>query len=94
MDAGEIDAASEFGLENGAEQLAPYFEQIALHRYHDALVITESEPLVAYALSTSCAAALRPNLREFVRLIEHEIATKGAIRMPKESGLFQALKPA
>jgi ubiquinone/menaquinone biosynthesis C-methylase UbiE len=94
VDASELDAASEFGLENGADQLAPYFEQIKLHHNHDALVITESEPLVAYTLSTSCATALRPRLGEFSCLVENEIVAKGAIRMRKESGLFEAIKPA
>jgi SAM-dependent methyltransferase len=92
VDASGIDAASEFGLENGMEQLAPHFQQISLNRYDDVLVVTEVEPLVAYALSTSCAEALRPRLREFTRVVELEIAQKGAIRMRKESGLFEATK--
>jgi SAM-dependent methyltransferase len=94
VDAGALDAASEFGLENGAQQLAPYFDRVVLHRRDDALIVTECEPLVAYALSTSCAESLRPHLREFRRLIEHEIAVGGAFRMPKESGLFEASKLA
>jgi SAM-dependent methyltransferase len=91
VDASGIDAATEFGLENGAEQLARHFGQVTLHRREDALNVTEAEPLIAYALSTSCAAALRPKLDAFRRLVEHEIATQGAIYMPKESGLFEAL---
>jgi SAM-dependent methyltransferase len=85
-------APAEFGLENGEKQLAPHFEQIDLHRNEDALNITEAEPLIAYALSTSFAAALRPRLDAFRQLVEREIAAKGAIYMPKESGLFEAIK--
>ena len=92
VDAGEIDAATEFGLENGAQQLTQHFDQVTLCRYRDALIVTEVEPLVVYALSTRCAAALRPNLGEFTHLTEQEIATRGAIHMRKESGLFEAIK--
>jgi hypothetical protein len=63
-----------------------------LRRYEDALVITEVEPLVAYALSTSCASALRPNLAAFVQLVRQEMVAKGAIQMRKESGLFEAIR--
>ena len=71
---------------------ARHFDQIHLHRREDALIVTEAEPLVAYALSTSCAAALRPRLDAFRRLVEREIGAQGAIHMSKESGLFEALK--
>jgi hypothetical protein len=66
--------------------------EITLHRNRDELAITESGPLVAYALRTSCAEVLRPHLREFMRLVELEIAHKGAIHMRKESGLFEGVK--
>jgi ubiquinone/menaquinone biosynthesis C-methylase UbiE len=36
-----------FRLENGREQLDPFFESVACHRYDDALAVTEVEPLVA-----------------------------------------------
>jgi len=92
VDAGSLDAASEFGLENGRDQLARHFDQVLLHHREGALIVTEAEPLVAYALSTSCAAALRPRLDVFKRLVERQIAARGAIHMSKESGLFEALK--
>jgi SAM-dependent methyltransferase len=92
VDASGSDAASEFGLENGRDQLAPYFDRIAVYHNEDALSVTQAEPLIAYALSTSAAAALRPRLDAFRRLVEREIVTKGAIYMPKESGLFEAIK--
>lgn len=92
VDASGLDVASEFGLENGREQLARHFGQVKLYRREDALSVTEAAPLVAYALSTSCAEALRPRLDLFRRLVEREIATRGAIHMPKQSGLFEAVK--
>ena len=36
-----------FRLENGREQLDPFFESVACHRYDDTLAVTEVEPLVA-----------------------------------------------
>ena len=36
-----------FRLENGREQLDPFFESVACHRYDNALALTEVEPLVA-----------------------------------------------
>ena len=92
VDASAIDAASEFGLENGISQLSQYFDRVTLHRYEDALVVTEVKPLVTYALSTLCSAALRQHLGEFVNLVEQELTSKGAIHMRKDSGLFEAVK--
>jgi hypothetical protein len=91
--AQEIDAALEFGLDHrGAEQLSCSFAEVETRRYPDGLVVTEVEPFVAYALSTSRAPAIRANLETFVRQAEHEIASKGAIRITKDVGLFVAIK--
>jgi SAM-dependent methyltransferase len=92
VDASAIDAASEFGLENGEAQLSPYFERVTLSWCEDALIVPETEPLVAYALSTNCAKALRQHLGEFVKLVEGELAAKGAIHLRKDSGLYLAEK--
>jgi ubiquinone/menaquinone biosynthesis C-methylase UbiE len=45
-----------FRLENGAAQLARWFAEIELCRYEDALVVTESAPVVAYILSGRMSA--------------------------------------
>jgi SAM-dependent methyltransferase len=92
VDGSGLDAASEFGLENGREQLVSHFERVHLHRREDALIVTDAGPLVAYALSTNCAAALRERLDAFRRLVERDLALHGAIHMSKESGLFEAIK--
>src|SRR6266545_1500464 len=52
-----------FRLENGAEQLAPYFAEVALHRYEDALIVTEAEPLVAFIASEDADKVLVGNRR-------------------------------
>lgn len=40
-----------FGLENGENLLAPYFSEIQMRRYEDAIEIAEAEPLISYILS-------------------------------------------
>ncbi len=94
--------AIEFGLENGDSQLARWFASIEVRRYVDALVVTESDPLVAYLLSgwdVQDALAQLPQdeaARRVERLhvlIEEELAARGAIRITKDSGLFVAHRP-
>src|SRR5213594_928170 len=41
-----------FNLEHGASELARWFSSVTLHRYDDALVVPEVEPLVEYVRST------------------------------------------
>jgi len=79
-----------FLLENGAEQMAPWFPDVKLHRYGDGLVITEAEPLIAYIRSMSVAFDLdSDNLATFVR---QELARDGAIHVTKDSGMFEAAR--
>ena len=92
VDASAIDAASEFGLENGMPQLSRFYDQLTLYRYEEALIVTEVKPLLAYALSTICATALRQNLGGFVNLVEQELTSKGAIHLRKDSGMSRAVR--
>ena len=76
-----------FRLENGREQLDPFFESVACHRYDDALAVTEVEPLVAWALSReefdeSDVAALG---EAFAERFEDDV-----FRVRKDTGLFVA----
>ena len=80
----------EFSLENGAAQLAPWFEPLALRRYDDRLIVTEVAPLVAFILSMHTLEAL-PDARraELEQFVERELqAQGGAIEITKDSGLF------
>jgi len=90
-----------FDLENGAEQLSPWFSEVTLRRYESALVVTEAEPLVEYLLSGPAAdtEVRGSNAHEFglrvSDLIEHlgeELASRGAIHITKEVGMFVARK--
>ncbi|HEU5440793.1 MAG TPA: class I SAM-dependent methyltransferase [Ktedonobacterales bacterium] len=82
-----------FSLRNGAAQLAPFFADVALDRWPDALAVTEAEPLIAYVRSMAAGMALPPALEAGVEAeIRARIARDGAIRIGKESGLFTATK--
>jgi ubiquinone/menaquinone biosynthesis C-methylase UbiE len=91
----------EFSLENGAEQLSPFFSEVTLRRYKDALHVTEVRPLVEYLLSGSAAdtAARELDADEFGRRVskltgrlERELTSRGAIHITKDTGLFIARK--
>ncbi len=80
-----------FTLENGVEQLARFFGSITLYRYDDALVITEPEPLVEYILSGSARTIfVGEKLQRLRDLLKQELATRQAIYITKDSGLFEA----
>ncbi len=82
-----------FVLENGHDQIAPWFSRVTLRRYEDELVVTEAGPLVNYVLSTSAQSVLLGDKRaQFVDLIQDELATQGAIRITKDSGMFIAVR--
>ena len=80
-----------FSLENGAEQLAQWFASITLYRYDDALVVTESEPLIDYILSGSAKTVLvGEKLQRLQDLLKQDLAAHHAIYITKDSGLFEA----
>ncbi len=87
-------AANSFLLENGGAQLEEWFSQVDLYRYEDGLVVTEAEPLIAYALSSALKAALVGDRRaEFARFVEAELSRHGTIHIAKDSGIFVACRP-
>jgi SAM-dependent methyltransferase len=80
-----------FSLENGAAQLAPWFDEIQVVRYPDTLLVTETEPLLAYIRSYQ--DGLNEDREQALRQqIETELASQGAIRIVKDSGLLKAVK--
>lgn len=89
-DHGPAALVEAFGLETGKDQLASFFSQVVLHRYEDALVVTEAEPLADYALSMDRSQAVRENREEFINFLARELALGGAIYIEKATGLFEA----
>jgi ubiquinone/menaquinone biosynthesis C-methylase UbiE len=83
--------AGEFTLENGTQQIVPWFKQLEIRRYNDALVITETKPLVAYSLSMLPREDIIPDDRftaNLSRSIDGLIEQHGAIYIQKSTGLF------
>jgi ubiquinone/menaquinone biosynthesis C-methylase UbiE len=85
--------ANPFTLENGLEQLQPFFSQIETRRYEDGLRITEIPPLMAYLRSTSrVGAAPEAAFAKLEQELTAELHSNGAIHVNKDSGLFLATK--
>ncbi len=85
--------ASPFTLENGMEQLRPYFSQVTLSRYEDNLQVTELQPLMDYIHSGMRAAELSESeLATLQSDLEKELQEKGSIFITKDSGIFEAIK--
>ena len=62
-----------------------------LPRLEDALLVTEAEPLVAYAVSGFARSVLVDDrLASFAGFIQAQLALHGAIRISKDSGVFEA----
>lgn len=85
--------ANPFLLENGLEQLAPFFSEVMLSRYEDNLQVTELEPIVAYIRSGIRVLELsEEELANLQKYLEKELQEKGRIFISKDSGLFEAVK--
>ena len=81
-----------FGLENGAEQLGPWFAHVERRDYPDSLLVTEAEPLIAYATSSVLWGTQGDEIatEKLSARIRQQLAEDGAIRISKNSGLFVA----
>jgi SAM-dependent methyltransferase len=91
LDPGHRRMTEPFNLENGEGQLAKYFPEIELHRYPDALLVTEVQPLVDYILSTASAASTtEERVAALRRGIDERLAENGSIRVTKSTGMFLA----
>ena len=85
--------ANLFTLENGMDQVKPFFPKVTVSHYEDDLHVTELEPLIAYFRSGIRAGELSED--EFAKLkadLEKELNEKGRIFITKDSGLFEAVK--
>ncbi len=82
-----------FTLENGFEQLRPFFSSATLTRYPDELHLTEIAPVVDYLRSMVPAADLSES--ELARLreeLQELLGQHGMLRVQKDTGLFEAGK--
>lgn len=84
---------SPFTLENGLEQLEPFFSRVTVSRYPDDLHVTEVEPIIAYIRSSMHAAEVsEERLAKLQDDLERELKDRGKIFISKDSGLFEAIK--
>lgn len=79
-----------FNLENGASELTQWFASVTLHRYDDALVIPEAEPLVAYVKAAGYLAD--DWIPMFKQHVEELIRRDGPIHISKGVGIFEAYR--
>jgi hypothetical protein len=81
-----------FGLDNGIEQLAPYFSHVERRDYLDSLLVTEAEPLIAYATSSELWGIQGDDVatRKLAVLIQSRLVEDGVICIRKNSGMFVA----
>lgn len=82
-----------FTLENGLDQLKPFFPNVTVSRYEDNLLVTELEPLLAYLRSGIRVGELsQDELAKLRSDLEKELREKSRIFITKDSGLFEAIK--
>jgi SAM-dependent methyltransferase len=84
-----------FYLENGGALLQNFFEDVRLIHYEDSLLVTEVQPLVDYAFSSTEAQALLTvdrlaRIRQFVA--DRMTASGGGLYITKAVGMFVGVK--
>lgn len=82
-----------FSIENGGAQLSGYFGRVTLELYENTLRVTQAGPFVDYAYSLQGMHGEKSVLEEhrrdeFLHFIEREIAERGTIHIPSDSGMF------
>ena len=81
-----------FSLENGAQQLDPYFGSVELVRYDNPLAITDGSAVVAYVASLSLDLSQR-ELNAMGEAVDQIIANEGAFRVTPDPGMFLCADP-
>jgi len=89
-DAYEELSTPNFGLENGAEQLSPYFGDVEVRLNEDALCVTALDPLMDYVASGK--RLTEPELDAVRNLAQRRLVEEGAIVIEKSVGVFIARK--
>ncbi|MBS6373896.1 MAG: methyltransferase domain-containing protein [Erysipelotrichaceae bacterium] len=83
-----------FGLENGGEQLKPYFHNIEKKMYPDKLIVNKIEPLIDYIMSChgNQTEILSKRIGEFENFVSNKMKKKGYLEITKNAGVFIARK--
>jgi len=84
-------AAERFGLETGYHQLKAAFPNVEVKRYQNSMLVTDSEPVIDYFLSTAQMRQVPPSLLDRVRVeLDREIAAQNGIAVSSDFGVLIA----
>ena len=81
-----------FSLQNGTAQMAERFTDVTMTRRDDSLEVTDSGPMVEYALSSDLYDLSGDRASRLAELVECEIVKHGRFSITKEAGLLEARK--
>jgi len=82
-----------FNLENGAKTLSRWFSRVNVHTIDNNLVVTETEPLIAFILSTPVQSSLtQEKLQHLRESIDQDIKANGSVFITKSTGMFEAMR--
>jgi len=81
-------AASPFSMENGRDQIAPWFANVHVEPYDDGLEVTELDPLIAYVRSADRMS--EAGLDRFAEIAGEILDAEGVISIDKRGCLFIA----
>lgn len=90
----EVNLQEIFGLENGEEQLKPWFSEIRKLLYEDYLIVDDYRPLLDYILSChgNEHEILEGRYEEFEKYVKAKVEKNGSFKISKYAGLFQCKK--
>ena len=88
----DLSYTNTFSLENGKEKMEPYFSKIEIKRYADSLEITNIDDLMDYIYSGITFKNACKMSREEVRNKLLSCMEDGVLRLPKDPGMFVAIK--
>lgn len=84
-------AAERFGLETGYDQLKAAFANVEVRRYQNSMLVTDSEPVIDYFLSTARMRQVPPSVLDRLRVeLDREIAAQNGIAVSSDFGLLIA----
>lgn len=86
-----------FSLENGYDQLKPFFSKVKLLKYKNSLKINEAEPIINYFLSLNNISEgyvlLDKNeITGFRNILNEKLKKKSIIKVTKNTGMFYCEK--
>ena len=81
-----------FSLENGWEKISKYFGEVSIERYKDSLEVKDLDDLMEYIYSGITFKNICPFSKEETKKKLSEHMVDGVIKLPKDPGMFVAVK--